>query len=278
MSQTTEALLAAGLTRAAVEDISDFHGEPAWLREARRSAFATFEALPMPTLKDEEWRRTDVRGLRLDSVVPFATPSPRVGSRAELPAEIRGDLAAGDQVAGLLVQQDCGSTFGSIEATWASQGVIFRDLPSAVREHGDLVQRYFGQAVPAGYNKFSALHTAFWSGGVFLYVPRGVEIAVPLQAITYLGTPGLSSFAHTLIVTEPDSEVTLVDQWFGPTGESPVLSSNVQEVFVGQNARVRYVTLQEWGRHVWNFSVNRSVLSRDATLNSLVVAFGGRFH
>lgn len=278
MSQTTETLLAGGLTRSAVEAISDFQAEPAWMREVRLSAFDTFEALPMPIPKDEEWRRTDIRGLRLESVVPFAVPASRVASVEGLSPEIRSDLAAGDQVAGLLVQRDGGNIFGSIGESYASQGVVFCDLPTAVREHGDLVKRYFARAVPADYSKFSALHTAFWSGGVLLYVPRGVEIAIPLQAITFLGTPGLSNFSHTLIVAEPDSDVTLIDQWFGPTLEAPALSANVQEVFVEQNARVRYVTLQEWGRHVWNFSVNRSVLSRDATLNSLVVAFGGRFH
>ncbi len=278
MSQTTEALLAGGLTRSAVEAISDSQAEPSWMREARLAAFETFESLAMPTLKDEEWRRTDIRALRLESVVPFATPGSRVATVDHLPPELRNDLAAGDQIAGLLVQQDSGSIFGSLQDAQASRGVVFCDLPTAVREHGDLVKRYFGRAVPAAYSKFSALQTAFWSGGIFLYVPRGVEVAIPLQAITYLGTTGLSSFSRALIVAEPDSDLTLIDQWFGPTLETPAVSTNVQEVFVEQNARVRYVTLQEWGRHVWNFSINRSILSRDATLNSLVVAFGGRFH
>jgi Fe-S cluster assembly protein SufD len=248
------------------------------MQELRFAALDTFESLPMPTLKDEEWRRTDIRGLRLGDVVPFAIPVSPVASVDALAPELRAAVELGDQTGGLLVQQDSGNVFASLAEKFAQRGVLFCDLHTAVREHGDLVQRYFAQAVPSSYNKFTALHTAFWSGGVFLYVPRGVEVDVPLQAVTHLGTSELSNFSHTLIVTEADSDVTLIDQWFGPSLDGQALSSNVQEVFVGQNARVRYVTLQEWGRHVWNFSVNRAITGRDATMNSLVVAFGGRFH
>lgn len=278
MSQATETRVEGGLTRAILDTISTQTNEPGWLREQRLAAFAAYEALPMPTLRDEEWRRTDVRGLRLGDVVPFAVPAAPVASIDALAPALRAEIETGDRIGGLLVQQDSANVFASLDEDLARRGVVLCDLHSAAREHADLVQRYFTRAVPADYNKFSALHTAFWSGGIFLYVPRGVEVSVPLHAVTYLGAPGLSNFSHTLIVAEPDSDVTLIDQWVGPSLESQTLSSNVQEVFVGQNARVRYVTLQEWGRHVWNFSVNRSIVDRDATLNTLVVAFGGRFH
>jgi len=185
---------------------------------------------------------------------------------------------SGDQTGGLLVQQDVANVFATLGANFAEKGVIFCDLATAAREHGELVQHYFAKAVPANYSKFSALNTAFWSGGVFLYVPRGVEVGLPLQAVTWLSQDGLSNFSHTVIVAEPDSDVVLIDQWSSPTFEKQAVSANVQEVFVGQGARVRYITLQEWGRHVWNFSINRAQLSRDSSYNSLVVAFGGRFH
>lgn len=248
------------------------------MRQLRLDAFETFEALPMPTLQDEEWRRTDIRGLRLSTIVPFAPSARRVESIAELPAEVRLNLETGDQIGGVVVQHDSLNVYRSLGESFAQSGVILCDLSTAVREYPDLVERYFGQAVPASYSKFTALHTAFWSGGVFLYVPRGVEVGLPLQAITYLETPGLSSFPHTLIVAEADSDVTLIEQWLGPSFDGQATSANVQEVFVGQGARVRFITLQEWGRHLWNFSVNRAIISRDASVSSLVVAFGGRFH
>lgn len=278
MSHVIDTLLHGGLDRSTVEALSAFANEPGWMRELRLAAYEAFESTPLPTIRDEEWRRTDVRALRLGDVVPFAEPRSAVTSVEALPADIRANVGAGDQTGGLLVQQDSGNVFATLGESFAQRGVIFCDLHTAVREHGDIVRRYFTKATPADYSKFTALHTAFWSGGIFLFVPRGVEVGVPLQALTHLATPGLSNFSHTLIVAEPDSDVTLIDQWLSPTSELPALSANVQEVFVEQNARVRYVTLQEWGRHVWNFSVNRSVASRDATVNSLVVAFGARFH
>lgn len=268
----------AGLNRATVEALSDFKGEPTWMRQLRLDAFETFERLPMPTLQDEEWRRTDIRGLRLAGVVPFAPPGERVSLVDELPAGIRAEILANDQTGGLVVQQDSANIYASLGESFAQRGVIFCDLDTALREHGDLVQQYFAKVVPATYGKFAALHTAFWSGGTFLYVPRRVEIGVPLRAINWLGTAGLSSFSHSLIVVEPDADVTLIDQWLGPTHDGQAMSSNVQEVSVAQGGRLRYVALQEWGRHVWNFSVNRAQVSRDATVNSVVVAFGGRLH
>jgi Fe-S cluster assembly protein SufD len=267
-----------GLTRTTVEAISAALEEPDWMRDIRLAAFETFAALPMPTLKDEEWRRTDLRGLRLDTVQPFAPPAGRFASREALPAELRAALDTGDQTGGLVLQEDSANRLEELGSAFAERGVIFCSLERAVRAHGDLVRKYFTQAVPAAYSKFAALHTAFWSGGTFLYVPRGVEVGLPLQAVTVLSTPGVSSFGHTLIVVEPDADVTLIDQWIGPTCEGTAIAANVQEVFVGAGARLRYVTLQEWGRHVWNFSINRARISRDATLNSLVVAFGARFH
>ncbi|HEX5417234.1 MAG TPA: Fe-S cluster assembly protein SufD [Chloroflexota bacterium] len=278
MSRTTDEVVSAGLDQAAVEALSRAKNEPAWLRALRQSAFEAFQTTPMPTLKDEEWRRTDVRALKLNDVVPFADLPRRVSSADVLDAAIRAELNAAGQTGGVIVQQDNGGVFGTLAESLAKQGVIFTDLDTAVREHGDLVQQYLTKNVAVDYNKFAALNTAFWSGGVFLYVPRRVEVTLPLQALNYMARPGVANLSRALIVAEPDSDVVLVDQWLGTDQESQGFASNVQEVFVGAGARVRYYTLQEWGRNVWNFSVNRTVLGRDSTSNSLVVAFGGRFH
>ncbi len=278
MSKTTSDLAAAGLNSETIEQISRANSEPSWLREQRLAALSTFEAIPMPTLRDEEWRRTDIRGLRMGSVVPFAASASAATSIDDLDPAVRAEVASADQTGGLVVIQDSNRVFSTLAENVAGQGVIFTDLETASREHGDLVRQYLGSAVPADYSKFAALNSAFWSGGVFLYVPRRVEVALPLRALTRMASPGVSNVTRSLIVVEPDSEVVLIDQWIGSDQTEQALAANVQEVFVGQGARVRYVTLQEWGRHVWNFSVNRTVLGRDATSNNLVVAFGGRFH
>lgn len=278
MSPITDELEKAGLSAEVAEAISRAKGEPTWMRDLRLGAFKAYQEIPMPTLKDEEWRRTDVRGLKLNDLTPFATPVAPVASVESLDVALRAQLSTADQTGGLLVQQDSGNVFRSLASRFVEQGVIFTDLDTAVREHSDLVQQYLTKSVATDYNKFSALNTAFWSGGVFLYVPRRVEVTLPLQALTYMARPGLANFSRVLIVAEPDANVVLVDQWLGPDHEGQALAANVQEIFVERGASVRYYTLQEWGRHVWNFSVNRTLISRDATANSLVVAFGGRFH
>jgi len=278
LSRTTDELVSAGLDRAAVDALSRAKNEPAWLLALRQSAFEAFQTIPMPTLKDEEWRRTDIRALRLNDVAPFTGPSRQLASAGELDAALQAELNAAGQTGGVVALQDNGGVFSTLADSLAKQGVIFTDLDTAVREHGDLVQQYLTKNVGIDYNKFAALNTAFWSGGVFLYVPRRVEVTLPLQALNYVARQGVANFSRALIVAEPESDVVLVDQWLGVDQENQGFASNVQEVFVGTAARVRYYTLQEWGRNVWNFSVNRTILGRDATSNSLVGAFGGRFH
>jgi Fe-S cluster assembly protein SufD len=269
---------ATGPHEAAVEAISQEHREPDWLRALRRAAFEVFLATPMPTLRDEEWRRTDLRGLRLEKVLPFAPPPPRVASLDELEPAARAAIDVGAQTGGTLVQRDTGNVYAALADNLRAKGVIYTDLETAAREHADLVRQYLGRLTGADYSKFSALNLALWTGGVFLYVPRRVEVALPLQALTYLAAPALGSFTRTLVVAEPDSDVTLIDQFVSPDQGEQQVATNVQEIFVGNGARVRYVNLQEWGRHVWNFGINRAHLGRDASLNSLAIAFGGRLH
>ena len=278
MSQSVTDLVSTRLERGTVERLSEAKNEPFWLRSWRLAAFEQFQATPMPSLREEEWRRTDLRALRLDSVVPYSAPVARVSSLDQLEPAVAAAVGETSQTGGTVVQHNSGTAFSHLADSLALRGVLFSDLDTAVRDHGDLVQQFLGTATPASYSKFSALNAAFWSGGLFLYVPRRVEVALPLRALTWLSQPGLSSISRTLVVAEPDSDVVLVDEWVGPTSEGQVIASNVQEILIAQGARVRYVTIQEWGRHVWNFSINRAVVNRDATFKGLVVAFGSRLH
>ncbi len=262
---------------AAVEALSRDRNEPTWLRNQRLAALATYESLPLPTLRDEEWRRTDIRGIPWDQLRLAAERSPASSAVDQLPAAVRAEVTLAGQTGGLVVTQDGAPVYQQVAENLARQGVVFSDLHTALRDHSDLLQQHLGQTVGAD-SKFSALNLALWTTGAFLYVPRRVEVALPLHTIAHLSAASQSPFFRTLIVVESDADVVLVDQWLGPTGEAAALSTNVQEVVVGSGSRVRYVTLQEWGRHLWNFSVNRSRLGRDSTVNSLVIAFGSRFH
>lgn len=266
-----------GFSRQAVEELSARRGEPAWVREKRLAAWEAFEAIPMPTRTDEEWRRTDIRKLPIDAVAPYARLDGRVTSAQELAPEVLAQLGDESQRAGLVVQIDSGSVYSSLDADLAQQGVIFTDLATAIERYPDQIKRYFmTDVVPASDSKFAALHGAFWSGGTFVYVPKNVQVEIPLRAEVYLRTPGAATFPHTLIVAEEDSSVVVIDTWHSETTGEPAIACPVVEIFAHDAAQVRHIQLQNWGRNVWNFTTQRSLISQDAVVNSLNVSLGSQ--
>lgn len=272
---TTTAL--TGFSREGVEELSRRKGEPAWVLEARLAAWETFERLPMPQRTDEEWRRTDIRPLKLDRLVPFADVGERVASLDGLLTAIEGGVSDETDRAGVVVQRDSSTIFAETAPEVAAQGVVYCDLDTAIREYPELVQRYFmTQAVPATFGKFEALHAAFWQGGTFLYVPKNVTIELPFRAFT-LGQQPAAIFSHTLVVLDEGAEAFFVDAFNSPTLEGQGFASEVVELILGKGSKLRYVQVQDWGRHVWNFMTERAILTNDATLNSLHVTLGGKF-
>jgi Fe-S cluster assembly protein SufD len=281
LARPTEAQL-RGFTREAVEALSRAKGEPDWAREARLAAWVVYEATPMPTPRDEEWRRTSLRGLKLDQVRPFAPHHEPVARLAELPEAARAGLEAvgaggASPRAGLLVQHNSSVVYTALDEVLAGQGVIFTSLDAAVREHPELVRRYFMTgAVPATHDKFSALHGAFWSGGTFIYVPRDVAVALPLQSRVWADADAPAVFAHTLVVAEQGASVAFIDEFVSPTGEGQGFSNGAVELYTGAGAQVRYFSVQDWGRHVYHFSTQRVVGQRDSTTNSLNILLGSK--
>jgi Fe-S cluster assembly protein SufD len=155
-------------------------------------------------------------------------------------------------------------------------GVLFTDLDSAVREHGDLVQRYLGTTVPATAGKFPALNAALWSGGTLVYVPRNVDVALPLASLLWQEAPGAALFPRTLIVLERGASLTFISDLRSLDQDVAALHDGVVELHVGDNARLHYVELQRWGRHLWDFTHERALLGRDAQVKWAVGAVGGR--
>ena len=246
-----------------VERLSSSKNEPQWMLERRLEAWRHFVALPMPTRQDEEWRRTDVSSLNLDSLAPFTAAS---GAGIESPMQLDGGKG------GVLTHDNSVATRVAMSPELEAQGVIFTDLETALREHEDLVRQYFmTEAVPATYNKFSALNGALWSGGTFLYVPRGADVTLPLRSLYTLSAGGSALFTHTLVVVEPEANVTYVEEYVSPPIESRSLNAGVVEVFVKQSSRVTFVTLQEWQGEMWDLSVQRAMIDRDAQIDWLVV-------
>jgi Fe-S cluster assembly protein SufD len=252
-------------TTRSVEELASLHGEPEWLRARRRQAFAVYERLPLPSRSDEEWRRTDIRGLDLDAFEPFE----RADGAA--PADPIAD------VAGVLRQR--GSEPGRVELDrgLAARGVLFLPLSDAVKQHPDLVQRHLFSEVKPDRDKLAALHAALFSGGTFLHVPDGVEIDKPLVSQFWSSQGGAAVLPHTLILAGRGTRFNYLDEFLSPDLEKPALTSGSAEVFAAEAAQVGYIALQRWGRHAWQFADQRVRAERDATVRVVAVGLGGRF-
>jgi Fe-S cluster assembly protein SufD len=268
----THSVATAALSRDVVDHLSDAAGDPAWLRTRRLEAWDAFVRLPLPSPTDEEWRRTDLSGLTLDALRPLP---PSVGTQKGRPPaslmRLVGDPAA---AAGLRLVVDGVQVQSRLASDLAKSGVIFMSLPEAVAAHPDLVRQYLGSVVRDDESKFRALHAALWTGGTFLYVPKNVEIDLQLVSGTWLDRDGVAHTPHTLVVAEERSRVTLVELSGSVDGVARTLVNHVVELIPKAGAQIRYVTLQDWGRNVWEIGIVRAVLERDATVHSLMVAFG----
>jgi Fe-S cluster assembly protein SufD len=269
-----EILKSKGISADVVKALSSFKSEPAWLSERRLVAWQKFEELPMPSLRDEAWRYTDLSDVRIEDFLPYA-PSPDAASEGELPEAVQTLIQEGEENSALLVQHNSETAFSRIDDELVAKGVIFTDLHTALAEHEELVkERLFG-LVPEGYDKFAALSAATFSGGSFLYVPRGVEVEVPIQSYRWLDVAGSIS-PRTLIVVEEGAVVTYIDEYASAPGEEPAFSNGAVELYVGDGANLRYVSLQNWERNVLHFNTIRSQAGKDSRIDSLVVSFGSQ--
>jgi Fe-S cluster assembly protein SufD len=262
-----------GFTRESLNAFLRDRDEPAWLAARRRDAFARFEAAPWPTLRDEDWRRTDIRMLKLAGFAPPKTREPGPEARAALaPAHeaIRAHYATG------LVQIDAAVAHRP-EPEKLPAGVVFTDLATAATEHPELLERdLLTQAVDPAADVFSALHAAFWTGGVLLYVPKGVKVDVPLYHLVGLSPAGNVDLSHTLVVLEEGAEATLVQETASAGRAQPGFHTGAVELIVGPDARLRFINIQNWDQHTWHFSRERALVGRDASLQWTVGGLGSR--
>ena len=241
-------------------------------RDYALSAWKRFQETPMPSLRDEAWRRTDLRKMPLDA---FRIPEDGAWQNlAALPDDLARpltDAAHGGQVVLLP-----GGARVHLSDEIQAQGVIFTDFKTAEREHCDLLARLLGQIVRADEGKFAALAAALAQNGVLLYVPRGVEVEQPLQSIYWGPGGGLAHISHLIVWLEDGAAATFVHESASPDESEPALHAGLVEVHVGQDAHLRFVELQSWGRHVWNFTHERARLERDASIDWIFGAVGSR--
>src|SRR5919199_4951519 len=221
-----------GVSAEAVKALSALKSEPEWLTAKRLEAWRTFEKMPMPSLRDEAWRYTDISDVRIEDFVPYA-PSPDASSERDLPEAVQTLIREGEQNSALLVQHNSETAYSRVDEELARKGVVFTDLHTALREHEDLIQEKLFGLVPMDYDKFSALNAAAFSGGSFLYVPRGVDVEVPIQSYHWLDVDG-SIMPRTLVVVEEGSSVTYIDEYASASDEEPAFSHGAVELYVGQ--------------------------------------------
>ena len=257
-----------GLSRKVVEEIAGIKEEPTWMREFRARALEIFEKKPMPA-----WG-PDLSAVNFDDIYYYARASDRVEREwSEVPDQIRNTFdrlgipeAERKFLAGVGAQYDSETVYHNIREELSKQGVIFVDMDTAVRDYPDIVRQYLGTIVPSGDNKFSALNSAVWSGGSFVYVPEGVHVDVPIQAYFRINAENIGQFERTLIIAEPGSFVHYIEGCTAPIYTTNSLHAAVVEVIVKKGARVRYSTVQNWSTNVYNLVTKRSVAYEDAII------------
>lgn len=221
----------------------------------------------MPTRQLEEWRYTDIDMFKLGKV------SLAQGGTPEVPDAARAMLERGE-MSGHVLTVDGVIVEMALDEELKAKGVIFMSLEDAAREHPALVREHLGTALPASFNKFAALNGALWSGGVFMYVPKGVRITKPIRVARYLTRSGIAVLPRTLIVAEPAVTVGFVEEFMSPDFKEPALSIGAVEVIANNNAHVQYVALQSWGTGVRHIATQRTIAGRDANVDTLVVNLG----
>ena len=255
------------------EDALERLPSPGFVRDLRRQAFEEWRLLPIPSQQTEEWRYTDLEGLDLSGFRPFAEGG-RAATLDDVPAEVQAAVGDVGERAGLQIQRNSEVVTTHLDPELEARGVVLGDLDEAAERHPDLVEKHLHQLVETGRTTFTAVHAAFRMGGTFVYIPPGVELTAPLQALTYLDADGVAVFPRTLLIADEGAEVTFIDRYASARVDA-ALSDAIVEIFAGPGSRVRYVNLQDYGDGVTHLAVQRMRLSRDADVKSLGVAFGG---
>jgi Fe-S cluster assembly protein SufD len=253
-----------------VKNLSDTLKEPAWLKTRRLKAWENYRALPMPTLKDEPWRRTDIRGLEAGSLA--LGPALDVPIEAALLEPLAADLHG--SFIGIRPGYDPIIIY---ENGQPAQGVVFCDWAGAVREHPDILKKYLGKIVRDEEGKFSLLASALARDGILLYVPKGVHVSKPLHSVLWLAGTERSFFSRVLIVVEDGASVTYVHESASPVSEDgQTAHAGIVEIHVGDDAQLTFVELQNLGTHVWNFTHERAQVGRQGRLDWIFGGVGSR--
>jgi len=257
-----------GLDRDVVEQISNLKGEPQWMLDFRLKAFEHFQQRPMPN-----WG-PDITTLDLDEIYYYVKPTDEEGkSWDDVPDSIKETFdklgipeAEQKFLAGVGAQYESEMVYHSVLEHLEKQGVIFLSIEEGLRQHPDLFREYFSKAIPIEDNKFAALNSAVWSGGSFVYIPKGVKVELPLQAYFRLNVANIGQFERSIIIADEGAQVHYVEGCTAPAYTTDSFHSGVIEIFVKKNARVRYTTIQNWSHNVYNLVTQRAIVDAGGTM------------
>lgn len=259
-----------GISHEVVEMISRLKGEPQWMRDFRHKALDIFFAKPMPSWGNQEL----LQRIDFDDITYYARATEKAGtSWDEVPENIKRTFdrlgipeAERKFLAGVSAQYESEVVYHSVKKELEEQGVIFLDMDTGLREHEDLVREHFGTVIPPNDNKFAALNSAVWSGGSFIYVPKGVHVAIPLQAYFRINAERMGQFERTLIIADEGAKVHYIEGCTAPVYTTNSLHSAVVELIAKKGAYIRYTTIQNWSHNVYNLVTKRAMAFEDAVV------------
>ncbi len=265
-----------GISRAIVEQISSYKNEPEWMRVWRLAAYDAFLSAPMPT-----WG-VDLSSLDLSQICFYCKPfDTQVRSWDDVPSYIKDTFdklgipqAEQQTLAGVSAQFESEIIYKNLKASWESQGVIFCSLDEAVANYSEIVRQYIGSIVPINDNKFASLNSAVWSGGSFIYVPKGVSIELPIQAYFRMHAERMGQFERTLIIADQGCSLHYLEGCSAPLYSTQSLHSAVVEIIVFDKAHVRYTTIQNWSKNVYNLVTKRAFVHANAHIEWIDGNFG----
>ena len=258
-----------GLSEDVVRSISEFKNEPQWMTDIRIKAYNHFISRPIPT-----WGNTDkLNSLDFDDICYFYVEGNTANDWDEVPEKIKNTFdklgipeAEQKWLGGVTAQYESESIYHSIREDLEEQGVIFMDMDTGLREHPELVKKYFGKIIPYSDNKFSALNTAVWSGGSFIYVPKNTNVTMPVQAYFFINRENMGQFERTLIIVDEGSSLHYIEGCTAPAYSTNSLHSAVVELIAHKDAHIRYTTIQNWADNVYNLVTKRAVAHENATV------------
>ena len=268
-----------GLTEEIVRKISEKKNEPQWMLEYRLKALEVFNSKPVPT-----WG-PDLSDLDINDIVHYLEPDAKIMSDNwdDVPDYIKSTFdrlgipeAERQSLAGVGAQYDSEVVYHSVHKELTDQGVIYTDIETAIKEHEDLVKQYFMKVITMHDHKFSALHGAVWSGGSFVYVPKGVKVNMPLQSYFRLNAAEAGQFEHTLIIVEEGADLHFIEGCSAPKYKKNVLHAGAVELIVKKGARMRYSTIENWSRNMYNLNTKRAIVDEDGVMEWVSGSFGSR--